>query len=152
MSENFKTIETQEELDAIIKARLERNTKSVTEEVTKKYEGYLSPEESKKLNDQIAEYTKQSEENKNTLADLNKKIAKYENDSVKMRIAREAGLPIEMASRITGDDEEAMKKDAETLAGYMKPANHVPRGKNPEGGEPLDGVEKAFYEKNPDLK
>ena len=34
MSEEFKTIETQEALDAIIKSRLERNTKSVTDSVT----------------------------------------------------------------------------------------------------------------------
>ena len=31
MSEEFKTIETQEALDAIIKERLERNTRSVTD-------------------------------------------------------------------------------------------------------------------------
>lgn len=45
MSEEFKTIETQEALDAIIKERLERNTRSVTDSVTKKYEGYISPDE-----------------------------------------------------------------------------------------------------------
>ena len=33
MSTEFKAIETQEELDAIIKARLDRNTKTVTDEV-----------------------------------------------------------------------------------------------------------------------
>ena len=39
MANEFKTIETQEELDAIIKARLDRNTKTVTDEVKKSYEG-----------------------------------------------------------------------------------------------------------------
>ena len=48
MSEEFKAIETQEAFDAAIKARLERNTRTVTEEVTKKYEGYISPDEAKK--------------------------------------------------------------------------------------------------------
>lgn len=45
MPEEFKPIETQEAFDAAIRSRLERNTRTVTEEVTKKYEGYLSPDE-----------------------------------------------------------------------------------------------------------
>ena len=44
MSE-FKTIETQEELDSIIKDRLDRNTKKITAEVTKQFEGYISPDD-----------------------------------------------------------------------------------------------------------
>lgn len=44
MSE-FKTIETQEELDNIIKDRLDRNTKKITAEVTKQFEGYISPDD-----------------------------------------------------------------------------------------------------------
>ena len=45
MSEESKVIDTQEAFDSAIKSRLERNTKTVTEEVTKKFEGYLSPED-----------------------------------------------------------------------------------------------------------
>jgi hypothetical protein len=42
MSEEFKIIDTQEAFDAAIKARLERNTRSVTEEVTKSMkDGFL---------------------------------------------------------------------------------------------------------------
>ena len=49
MSEEFKVIDTQEAFDSAIKSRLERNTKTVTEEVTKKFEGYLPKISAKKL-------------------------------------------------------------------------------------------------------
>ena len=57
----FEPIETQEAFDAAIKSRIDRNTKSVTDEVTKKYEGYISPEDASKqtaeLNKQIKDLT-----------------------------------------------------------------------------------------------
>ena len=151
MSEEFKTIETQEALDAIIKERLERNTRSVTDSVTKKYEGYISPDEYKKSTDSIEVLNKQLEENKQTIADLTAKNAKYESDSVKMKVAREAGLPIEMADRICGNDEAEMKADAAKLASFMK-SSHSPQLRDPESGENLSGVEAAFYKRNPNLK
>ena len=43
------------------------------------------------------------------------KIKGYETNSVKMRIAREVGLPYELAERLSGEDEKAIKADAELL-------------------------------------
>ena len=40
---DFTAIETQEEFDNAIKDRIERNTRSVTAEVEKKFEGFISP-------------------------------------------------------------------------------------------------------------
>ena len=42
-------------------------------------------------------------------------MQKYEADSVKTRIARECGLSVELANRLSGDTEEDIKKDAEAL-------------------------------------
>ena len=36
--------------------------------------------------------------------------------SVKTRIAHEFGIPYELASRLSGEDEDAIRKDAETLS------------------------------------
>ena len=58
MSE-FKVIDTQEAFDAAIKERLERQRKAVTDEVTKKYEGWISPEEAGKSAERIAGLEKQ---------------------------------------------------------------------------------------------
>ena len=118
MSE-FKTIETQEEFDAAIKARLDRNTKTVTDEVRKSYEGYISPDEAKKLNDQITSLTTQITEKDTSIADLTAKNKAYETASVKARIAREKGLPYELAERLSGESEEDIAADAESLAKFV---------------------------------
>lgn len=118
MSE-FKTIETQEEFDAAIKARLDRNTKTVTDEVKKSYEGYISPDEAKKLTEQVDTLTKQLTEKDTSIADLTAKNKAYETASVKARIAREKGLPYELAERLSGESEEDIAADAESLAKFI---------------------------------
>lgn len=151
MSEEFKTIETQEALDAIIRNRLERNTRSVTEEVTKKFEGWISPEDAKKSTNQIAELSAKIKENEAQIADLTAKNSAYEAASVKAKIAQEAGLPPELANRLSGSTEEELKKDAQALAEIVKP-KHQQHRFSTEHSEGMSGVEKAFYEKNPGLK
>lgn len=155
MSEEFKAIETQEALDAIIKSRLERNTKSVTDsvkaEIMKKYEGYISPDDAKKSADEIASLTEKLKASETTIADLTAKISANEISSAKMKIALETGLPSALADRLTGSTEEELRKDAELLAQFAKalPQQHRASSERTEG---LSGVEQAFYAKNPDLK
>ena len=155
MSEEFKTIETQEALDAIIKNRLERNTKSVTDsvtaEITKKFEGYISPDDAKKSADQIAALTEKLRESETKIAELTAKNSAYEISSVKMKIAQETGLPIELADRLSGNTEEELRKDAETLAKFTAP-QHPQHRFSSERAEAISGVEQAFYAKNPELK
>ena len=124
MSE-FKTIETQEEFDAAIKARLDRNTKTVTDEVRKSYEGYISPDEAIKLTEQVDSLTKALTEKETAITDLTAKNKAYETASVKARIAHEKGLPYELAERLSGETEKDIAADAEKLAqfvGSQKPA------------------------------
>lgn len=128
----FKTIETQEELDAIIKARLDRNTKTVTDEVKKGYEGYIPPDEAKKLTaqteglrQQVEALTKQLAERDGSIADLTAKNKAYETASVKARICHEKGLPYELAERLSGESEEDIAADADKLSQFVsagKPA------------------------------
>lgn len=119
MADLEKAITTQEELDAILADRLKRKD----EQLAKKYGDY---EEMKKrlqtYENDIATYTKQLEEaNKKsatydkTVADLNAKIKGFETDSVKRKIARETGVPFELAGRLSGETEEDIRKDAEGL-------------------------------------
>ena len=123
MPEEFKAIETQEAFDAAIKSRIERNTKSVTDEVTKKYEGYISPEDVSKqtaeLNKQIESLTAKLGERDSSIADLTAKNKAYETASVKTRIAREYNIPYELADRLSGETEDDIKKDAEKLAAFV---------------------------------
>lgn len=47
------------------------------------------------------------------------KLKKYEMDSMKMKIAHEAGIPFELASRLSGEDEAAIRKDAESISKFI---------------------------------
>ena len=122
MSE-FKTIETQEELDAVIKDRLSRNTKTVTAEVTKQYEGYISADDAakskEKFEKEIEKLKAQITEKDTSIADLTAKNTAYETAAVKAKIAREYGIPAELADRLSGSNEEEYKADAEALSKFV---------------------------------
>lgn len=108
MSE-FKPIETQEAFDAAIKDRIERAKKAAAAEAAKQYEGYVSPEDAKKSADQIADLQGQ-------VADLAAKNTAAELSALRTRIAHETGLPYELADRLRGDDEKAIRADAEAFS------------------------------------
>lgn len=121
MATEFIPIETQEQLDKVIGERVKRAERQAAE----KYADY---DEIKKQNAQLtAQIQKQAEaisKHDATVADLNAKLHGYETDSVKTRVALEVGLPYQMASRLTGDDEKAIRADAEAmvkLIGTTKP-------------------------------
>ena len=125
MSE-FKVINTQEEFDAAIKDRLEREREKYSDYDSLKskassYEAEISKlrETNKGLKDKEAEYN-------TTIAGLNSKIKGYESDSVKTRIALETGLPYEMASRLNGEDEDSIRKDAENISRLLKLGKPTP--------------------------
>ena len=113
MSE-FKPIETQEAFDAAIKERLERAKKTVTDEVKKQYEGWISPDDAKKSADEIAGL-------KTQVADLTAKNAAAELSALRTRIAHETGLPYELADRLRGEDEKAIRADAEAFSKLTAP-------------------------------
>lgn len=120
MSEQFIEIKTQEEFEERMKPRLERERNTVRkefegfmspEDVQEKYEGFLSPDEA---------------------AAKDKKISEYEIALKRVKVAMDAGIPYELANKISGTTEEEMKKDADTLAGFIKKKDEYP-GFNPEG-------------------
>lgn len=115
MSEEFKPITTQEDLNNIIENRLKRDR----EATAKRYEGWISPEDHQKAiadaNKAFDDYKKAHESDEQTIADLTAKNKAYETASLKSRIAHEVGLSYEWISRISGDDEESIRADAESL-------------------------------------
>lgn len=133
---NFTPINTQEELDAAIGERLKRESDKWETKV-KDLEDEIS--ELKSTNQELTEtnnsLTEKKQELEDSLADSNAKIKGYETDSVKKRIAREYGLPEELADRITGEDENSMTADAEKLGELFKNQQPKPPMPNPEGGE-----------------
>ena len=117
---DFTPINSQEELNNVIGERLRRERETVTKEFEQK------------IADKDAEITKyqtdletvnKSLEDANTklagIPDLENKIKAYETASVKSKVAREIGIPYELAERLTGATEEELRKDAEALKKLM---------------------------------
>ena len=123
---DFKIIETQEELDAVIKARLSRER-----------EKYADYEDLKK---QLADFEAKETTYQNTINDLktretelasqveslNGDLTQTRLQTAKQRIATEYGLPLDLAERLQGEDEEGFKADAERLASYFTPKQPTP--------------------------
>lgn len=124
---DFKVIETQEQLDAIIGERVSRAEKKGEERAAAKYADYddlktkadTYEQQIADLNEQLkgneskqAEFTKQIE-------DLTGKVRQYEIGSVKTKVALEVGLPYQLAEKLSGDDEEAIRADAKKMAEFI---------------------------------
>ena len=145
---SFKAIETQEELDRIIQDRLAREKE--------KYSDYDELKKSKvDLEAQVGtlqtaneKSLQQLKEHDATVSDLNAKIAGYETANLRTRIAIKNGLPIDLADRLVGEDEESIMADAERLAGFVKPKATTPPLKNvePDLGDGKDGAYKNLIE------
>ena len=128
MSE-FKVIETQEDFDAAISARLKRDREKYAEqfEADMREKGWKSPDEVTQL---TADLTKQIETLQAASADTAKiieqkdaEIAKgesYRADLEKTRIAIAAGLSIEQAGRLRGGNADEWTADAKKLAGEFQ--------------------------------
>lgn len=142
---DFKPIETQEQLDGIIKDRLERAERSMTE----KYAGFISPDElagrTQELNNRITELgnslndaTEKAKADAEKIASLESRVKNYETASVKSRIAHEVGIPYELANKLSGDTEDDIRKDAEALKPFVTRKETAPL-RNPESPDAGSG-------------
>ena len=68
----------------------------------------------------------ETQEQLEEVAKLNSKIKGYETESVKTRIAHETGLSYEAIEFLKGDDEDSIRKSAESLKGLVGMTNVTP--------------------------
>lgn len=140
MAEEFKVIETQEDFDAAIKHRLEKQRRSLEEN----FKSYSSPEDvanlTKELNDKIeglsADLAAANE--KITAfdaekAELNSKINDFTIKAAKIKIANESGLPYDAVAFLQGANEDEIRESAEAFKKIT--GNFVPpmQSKEPAG-------------------
>lgn len=127
MSE-FKTITTQEEFDNAIKERLDRQAKKTADEVRKGFAGWLSPDDAKKatadLEKQIADLTGKLNDSKAAYDKLDGEKKALDLARLKESAARDAGLPFELASRLSGETADELKADAESLSKLVNSGNN----------------------------
>lgn len=150
MSEEFTPITTQEELNKLIGNRV-KSLKEEHEKETAEYQRQIA-DLTAAADSAAKKYAKYDQE----MAEKDAKIKGYETNSVKMRIAHEMGLAYEAASFLQGEDEEAIKKSAESLKKLTSGTNSgVQNRTSPpfkESRGEVDGVTAAFKRLNPNLK
>ncbi|MGF2169135.1 capsid assembly scaffolding protein Gp46 family protein [Enterococcus casseliflavus] len=144
----FKAIETQEELDRIIQERLNREKGKFADYDEIKTRNAELETEVDALKSTIEETITAAKNHEQTIADLNKQIAEKETVNLRTRIALQNGLPIDLADRLIGSDEESIKADAERLAGFVSKKQTPPPLKNTEKNldEGKDGAYKNLIE------
>ena len=125
MSE-FKAITTQEELDSIIGERLKRQKESISKQ-------YTDYEELKTKNVNLEkELTELKKELEKQVEELTGKVKAHDLSSLKIKYALENGIPYNLAGRISGDDEDSIKADAQSLSDFFKSQTPPPPLKSTE--------------------
>lgn len=99
MAEEFTAINTQEEFDAAVRERY----------------GDVAG-----LQQQVETLTTERDTHANTVASLQAQVKGYQTAELRQKIAREKGIPPEMASRLSGETEKDIRADAEAMATALK--------------------------------
>ena len=117
---SFTPIETQEQLNEVIGERLRKAEEKAMAKAKEQFADYDD------LKKQVTDYQEQLQkltdtvsESENKLAEKDAELAEsanYRTDLEKTRIAIEAGLKMEYASRLQGETAEEWKADAQALA------------------------------------
>ena len=147
----FTPIESQEQFDAMVKERVERAKKSAAKEFEtqlKDLEGIKEQlaskeEENTALKAKITDFESEKKSSEESYHAMEKELSELKLKALKTQIAMDNNLPTDMADRIKGDDEEAMRADAEKLASYVN-RKVAPSFKTEE--VPTDPAEAGFRE------
>ena len=114
MSEEFTPINTQEEFDAAVSARY----------------GDVAG-----LQQQLDTVTQERDTHANNVATLQAQVKGYQTAELRQRIAREKGIPAEMAHRISGETEKDIRADADILSAALKSVKGPAPAYSPEAHE-----------------
>lgn len=105
-------ITTQEQLDGIIKDRLDRAQKGHAKELSERDERIGELE---KAAEKYGDWQTEKKDLQDKLIASEAKVKQYETDSVKRGIAKEYGLAEELADRLRGETDEELRADAQNL-------------------------------------
>lgn len=96
----------------------------------------VKPDDYEELKTEKANLEQQLTDLQNTLAtkedelkgieDLKKEVETYKLKELKTSIAVQAGIPLELAGRLSGETEEEIKADAEKIAGFVNKKQPLP--------------------------
>lgn len=148
----FTPIETQEQFDQMVKDRVERAKKSAAKEFETQLKDLEQLKESVTaketeigtLKAKITDLEAEKKTNGESYQSMQKELSQVKLSALKQRIAIDAGIPLEMADRLNGEDEESIKADAEKVKGFWGAKHVAPSFKTEE--VPTDPAEAGFRE------
>ena len=148
----FKVIETQEQLNAIIKARLDREKEKYADydqlaEKIKKLET-----ENTSLKQTITDKETSESTSLTRISELEKDVTTWKQKSLKQQIAMKNGLPFDLADRLQGESEESLNEDAERLASLVNVKNYIQPLADKEPNFESKGTDAAWREVGKNLK
>lgn len=140
----FKVIETQEQLNAIIKARLDREKEKYADydQLSEKIKTLET--ENSNLKQTITDKETSESTNLTKIAELESNVNSWKSKSLKQQIAMKNGLPFELADRLQGDTEESLNEDAERLASLVSVKNYTQPLADKEPNIEPNGIEAAW--------
>ena len=133
----FKVIETQEQLNAIIKARLDREKEKYADydQLSEKIKTLET--ENSNLKQTITDKETSESTNLTKIAELESNVNSWKSKSLKQQIAMKNGLPFELA-------EESLNEDAERLASLVSVKNYTQPLADKEPNIEPNGIEAAW--------
>ena len=155
----FKEIKTQEEFDAAIKERLEREKASLEKKYSdydalkadaEKYREFAGKDYEKTikdLNEKLNTAQTTIAGNEEVVKQLTARAETAEQSVLKSKIAHEFKVPYELAGRLHGSNEEEIRKDAEILAKFVSGGDVVAPLASTEGGNTtaIDAAYASLY-------
>ena len=149
---DFVPIETQEQFDAMVKDRVERAKKSTAKEYEAQLKDLAQTKETLTAKDteigtlkaKISDLEREKQTNGESFKSMQKELENVKLGALRQKIAIEEGLPLEMAARLNGDDEEALREDAKAVKGFIGAKHVAPIFKNE--GTPNDPKKEGYRE------
>ena len=142
----FTVIETQEQFDAAIKDRLNREKAKYAEQLTGYDETKTALDDAKKqiadLTDALTVANEKNSGFEAQIAERDAKITEYATRAAKTQIAHEMGLAFDAIDFLKGDTEDEIRKSAESLKNLVGVQKVAPLASN--DGANLDPKEAAL--------
>lgn len=115
----FTPIETQEDFDRAIRARLKREREKAREEFADYDE----------LKEKAGKYDEAAGEVERLKGEAEKREKADELRKLRARVSKATGVPVDVIETLSGSDEETLTSQAEAMAKWAKPRSgaHVPR-------------------------
>lgn len=121
---------TQDELNAIVA----QEKRAVTAKFSEEKDGLAGQLDSLKKEHEVLTATAAQSAEKVT--ELQASVGEQTSKAMRYKVAVEKGLPLAIAERLTGDTEEALKTDADSLSELLKKPGQGLAGGPREGGAP----------------